>query len=138
MPKKKKTKDILFMLDYYQRPFWLMHQENKQSHEDFFSPHPIRNRFWQLIPYGVYDSDKARELLNSYLLSIESELSKHIEQCSLAYCLHLYRRLSPGPIGIDKQPFTIGLTRAVLEAAFQKYASLVLCEKIAESASIPI
>jgi len=136
--KKQKNKDILFMLDYYQRPFHLLHQENKQPREDFFSPHPIRARFWQLIPYGDYDSDKARELLNSYLLSIESELSKYIKQCSLAYCLHLYRRLSPGPIGIDQQPHTIGLTRAVLEAAFQKYASFGLCERIAESTSIPI
>ena len=138
MSNKKIEKDILYMLDYYQRPFYLLHQENRQSYKDFFSPHPIRFRFWQLVPHGYYEQDRARELLNSYLLSIESELSKHIEQSSIAYCLHLYRRLSPGPVGTDKQPLTIGLTRAVLEAVFQKYASFSLCEKIAESASIPI
>ena len=70
--KKQKHKDFLFMLDYYQLPVMLMHLENKQSDEDFFSPHSIRNRFWQLIPYGDYHSEKARELLNSYLSSIES------------------------------------------------------------------
>jgi len=135
--KKQKNKDTI-MLDYYQRPFSLMHRDNKQPQEEFFSPHPIRNRFRKLIPDDVYKAGKARELLNSYLLSIESELSARMEQHSLAYCLHLYRRLSPGPIGIDKQPATIGLTRAVLEAVFQKYASFDLCEKIAESESIPI
>jgi len=115
-----------------------MHQNIKQSQEEIISPHPIRNLFWKLIPDGIYGTDKARELLNSYLVSVESELSKHIKQCSLAYCLHLYRRLSPGPIGRDKQPATIGLTRAILEAVFQKYASFSLCGKIAESESIPI
>ena len=94
-----------------------MHQNINKSQEAVNSPHPIRNRFWELIPLGIYSTDKAREFLNSYLVSVESELSNHINKCSLAYCLHLYRRLSPGPIGVDNQPATIGLTRAVLEAA---------------------
>ena len=139
MAKNKKQENYDFaLLDYYQRPFYLMHQNIKQSQEALVSPHPIRNRFWKLIPDDIYDKAKARELLNSYLVSVESELSRYIKQYSLAYCLHLYRRLSPGPIGRDRQPATIGLTRAVLEAAFQKYARFSLCEKIAESESIPI
>ncbi len=126
------------LLSYYQRPFYLIHQNIKQSQEEFVLPHPIRNRFWKLILSDIYDNDEARELLDSYLVSVESELSKYIKQYSLAYCLHLYRRLSPGPIGRDQNPATIGLTRAVLEAAFQKYASFNLCKKIAESEAISI
>ena len=126
------------MLDYYQRPFYLLHEESARTHKDFTVPHPIRNRFWQFVPHGEYPSEKGRVFLNSYLNTVEAELAKSIRELSLAYCLHLYRRLAPGPIGIDQQPRTIGLTRAVLEAAIQKYARFQLCNKIAESSTIPI
>lgn len=138
MKKKQSNRDTLLMLDYYQRPLILLHQEGKETQEEYFLPHPIRDQFWKLVPYDNVDSEKARELLNSYLISIEAELKKCLDQYSLAYCMHLYRRLSPGPIGFDQQPITIGLTRAALEAAFQKYTRSGLCERIAESASIPI
>jgi len=128
----------IMMLDYYQRPFHLLHEESARICRGFTSPHAIRNRFWQLVPRGEYQSEEGRVFLNSYLNAVEAELAKLIRESSLAYCLHLYRRLSPGPIGIDQQPRTIGLTRAVLEAAIQKYASFQLCNKIAESATIPI
>jgi hypothetical protein len=38
----------------------------------------------------------------------------------------------------NEQPATIGLTRAILEAAIQKHANLRFCNKIAFSASVPI
>ena len=132
------TSKTLLMLDYYQRPFLLLHQETPHIYEDFMAPHSIRQRFWQLVPHGEYPSKQGRVFLNSYLKSVEAELAKDIRELSLAYCLHLYRRLSPGPIGVDQQPRTIGLTRAVLEAAIQKYARFQLCNKIAESAAVPI
>lgn len=126
------------MLDYYQRPFQLLHQEDAHIGRDLTTPHPIRNRFWQLVPHGQYLSEEGRVFLKSYIRSVEAELASLIGKLSLAYCLHLYRRLAPGPIGIDRQPRTIGLTRAVLEAAIQKYARFQLCNKIAESSTIPI
>jgi hypothetical protein len=132
------TSNTLFMLDYYQRPFLLLHKENARIYQDFTVPHSIRNRFWQLVPYGEYPPEEGRVFLSSYLTAIESELAKQIKGLSLAYCLHLYRRLAPGPIGQDQQPRTIGLTRAVLEAAIQKYARFQLCNKIAESSAVPI
>jgi hypothetical protein len=137
-PPKGKT---LFMLDYYQRPFLLLHQEVDRiypNYQEFAVPHSIRNRFWQLVPPGEYSPEKGRAFLSSYLTTVESELAKQIKGLSLAYCLHLYRRLAPGPIGQDLQPRTIGLTRAILEAAIQKYARFQLCNKIAESATVPI
>jgi hypothetical protein len=126
------------MLDYYQRPLHLLHQEFAHICGDLTIPHPIRNRFWQLVPHGGYTSEEGRLLLKSYIRSVEAELSNSVGRLSLAYCLHLYRRLSPGPVGIDQRPRTIGLTRAVLEAAIQKYARFQLCNKIAESATIPM
>lgn len=127
-----------FFLDYYQRPFLLIHEEISRICPDITSPHPIRERFWQLIPNGEYTPEQGRVFLETYLTSIESELAKLISNYSVAYCIHLYRRLSPGPIGKDQQLLTIGLTRAVLEAAIQKYASFQLCGKIANSATTPI
>jgi len=132
------TSGTTVLLDYYQRPFLLFHQETSRIYNDFTRPHSIRKRFWQLVPHGEYPSEQGRVFLNSYLKSVEAELAKLISELSLAYCLHLYRRLSPGPIGVDQQPRTIGLTRAVLEAAIQKYARFQLCNKIAESATVPI
>jgi hypothetical protein len=130
--------NALFMLDYYQRPFHLLHQENARRYRDFTKPHSIRGRFWQLVPHGEYPSEKGRVFLSSYLIAIEAELAREVRKLSLAYCLHLYRRLAPGPIGKNQQPRTIGLTRAVLEAAIQKYARFQLCDKIAESSSVGI
>lgn len=132
------TSKTFFMADYYQRPFLLLHQENARIYQDFTTPHSIRNRFWQLVPPGEYPSEEGRVFLNSYLTAVESELAKQIKELSVAYCVHLYRRLAPWPIGRNQQPRTIGLTRAVLEAAIQKYAPFQLCNKIAESSAIPI
>jgi hypothetical protein len=126
------------MLDYYQRPFQLLHQEAARIYRDLTIPHPIRNRFWQFVPRGQYASEEGRVLLKSYTRSVEAELANFIGKLSLAYCLHLYRRLAPRSIGIDRQRRTIGLTRAVLEAAIQKYARFQLCNKIAESSTTPI
>lgn len=132
------ARNTFSMLDYYQRPFLLFHQENTRIYQGFTMPHSIRNRFWQLVPPGEYSSEEGRVFLSSYLTSVESELAKQIEELSVAYCVHLYRRLAPGPIGRDQQPRTIGLTRAVLEAAIQKYAGFQLCNKIGESSAVPI
>lgn len=133
-----RTSKPLLMLDYYQRPFLLLHQENARIYQEFTAPHSIRSRFWQIVPHGEYPPEEGRVFLSSYLIAVESELAKQIKELSLAYCLHLYRRLAPGPVGQDLQPRTIGLTRAVLEAAIQKYARFQLCNKIAESSAVPI
>lgn len=125
-------------LEYYTRPFLLIHAEYADSNLETGSPHPIRSRFWQLIPHGEYVPEEGRTFLTSYGLSVESELKRILRNHSIAYCLHLYRRLFPGPIGRDKQPATISLTRAALEAAIQKYAMSRLCGKIGYSGAVPV
>ncbi len=54
----------------------------------------------------------------------------------MAYYLHLYRRLAPGAAGENKQPATIALVRATLEAAIQKYCAAALCARVANSREI--
>ena len=137
-PKSKKRKGSVVIIDYYNRAFALLHKDYDQTSFYQEAPHPIRKRFWQFVLPGQYDSHEARPLLNQYITTLEKELSEIISQASLAYWLHLYRRLFPGPIGRDKQAQTIGLTRAILEAAIQKYAKFSPCSRIAFSHDVPL
>jgi hypothetical protein len=61
-----------------------------------------------------------------------------IETNSLAYWLHLSRRLFPSAIGENSSPATLALTRATLDAAFQKYAQFSPCSKIGPSKEVPV
>ena len=126
------------LFEYYQRPFALLHADLARPVFDGFLPPPIRRSFWQLVQPGEYTGQLAKNYLEGYLSTVEFHLHQQIESLSIAYCVHLYRRLSPGRAGRDDQPGTIGLTRGILEAAIQKYASFQLCTKIAQSAEVPI
>jgi len=128
----------LIGLEYYQRPFMLISQQYMDSCESIGVPHPIRERFWGVVPPGEYEPNKAQELLYSYAVAIQTTLEKVISNNSLAYFLHLYRRLAPEPIGDDKKPATVFLTRAILESFIQKYAKPTLCSRIDFSANIPV
>jgi len=129
---------MLLMLDYYQRAFALFHEELERKGYRPHVPHPIRERFWGLLPYREYGPMEGRELVRKYIESVERELSESIGKHSLAYWLHLYRRLSPGPIGLDKQPVTVGLVRATLEAAIQKYGRSEPCNGVGLTGDVPI
>ena len=96
-------------------------------------PSPKRRSFWQLIPPGRYLPDKATEYLEAYLQSLETALRDALEQNSLAYWHHVYRRFAPTSIGEDTNPTTVQITRAVLDAAIQKYAKTEFCNRIAPS-----
>ncbi len=138
VPSELPRNSRLIMVDYSQRIFVLFHNEYCNRPDYFRGPHPIRNRYWQFMREGNYDLYQARAFLEQYLSVLERELSEIIQKHSLAYWLHIYRRLFPGPVGQDKQPATIGLTRAVLEAAIQKYAKFDLCGGIALSKDVRI
>ncbi len=85
-------------------------------------PHVRRSDFWTLVLPGSYHGIQANELLRSYAADVERELRSIPEKHSIAYYLHLYRRLAPYSIGSNDSPATIGLVRATLEAAIQKHA----------------
>lgn len=122
--------DQILFIEYYNRVFLEFHSQYQREYGSLKYPHNVRQRFWQFVPDGYYGMDKASELILSYYASVNSSLKSGIITNSIAYWLHLYRRLSPGPIGIDKSPATIGFTRSILEAAFQKYGQILPCNKI--------
>jgi hypothetical protein len=141
LPKEVKPKgndQPLIVYEYYQRPFALFHEEIDRQIGKSKSPHPVRERFWQLMPLGKHPLPKGREFLQSYLATVETEIERIVKQASLAYWIHLYRRLLPGPIGENKEPPTILLTRRILEASIQKYARIELCNRIGFSKDIGI
>jgi hypothetical protein len=125
-----KQNRVWLFLDYYQHAFALFHGELDRASYTPKTPHSIRERYWHLLPYHEYEPYEGREFLLQYLDSVESELASLIGKHSIAYWLHLYRRLSPGAIGADTQPATIGGTRATLEAAIQKYGLIRPCGRI--------
>ena len=125
-------------LEYYQRAFYLFHDELEKQGYSIETPHPIRERYWGLLAYREYSPLESRPLVLQYLRIVENELAKIISKNSLAYWLHLYRRTTPSAISTDDRPITIGLTRAVFEASFQKYASFDICNRVGISGEIPI
>lgn len=124
--------------EYYNRAFALFHQDYMERLKPAESVHAIRGRFWQHVPQQLYDQGKSIELLQTYLKVVEREIVSVFGSHSVAYWLHTYRRLSPGPIGQDQRPQTIGLTRAAFGAAFQKYGLIELCEGIGLSEEVGI
>jgi hypothetical protein len=89
------------------------------------------------VPEGEYDPTEGRGLVSSYLTRIEQELATIFGRQSIAYWLHLYRRISPGPSGINKDAKTVALVRATFEAAVQKYALFSSCNRVARSDEVP-
>jgi hypothetical protein len=93
-------------------------------------PHQIRERFWQFVPSRSYSLFEARQLLHEYQKVVIRELRRNVKPYSIGYWLHLYRRVFPGPVGINKDSITIGITRSILEAAFQKFGQFDKCNRI--------
>ncbi len=97
-------------------------------------PEPIeRSIFWRNVPAKDCDPVEAQGLLTPYLGFIEKSLKLRLEKQSIAYWYHLYRHLPFGVVGENKAPATIYHTRAMLDAAIQKYGRFQLCDRIAPS-----
>src|SRR5690242_12255829 len=131
----RRSEQRKLFLEYCTIPLQVLHAQLKP--QDVPRPHPIRATFWQLVPRGAYAGSQAREILIGYLKAVERELADQLRGCSIAYLLHLYRRLSPGSAGENNTATTIAITRATLEAAFQKYGQVSLCNRVASSDEIP-
>jgi len=130
--------EAIIYVEYYQRVFLLLHDELKRQNYKTDTPHPIRKRFWSLLPHRKYSELESRSLVQSYINSVEHEIEQVIGKNSIAYWLHLYRRLSPGPIGKNTKPGVVGETRAALEVAIQKYANFELCNRVGLTGHIPL
>jgi hypothetical protein len=95
-------------------------------------------KYWNLVPTGIYTYAKAKELLETYNNILDHKINQILSKHSVIYWIHIYRRLSPGPIGNDKRPQSIVLTRAAMEACIQKYGQLYKCDGIEYSNKIKI
>lgn len=136
--REKKKINLIVPLEYYQESFLRLHKKLDKMDYNLKTPHPCKKLFWKKVAPGIYSPKEGREYLLKYIDFIERALKKYISRFSLTYWIHIYRRLAPGPIGHDKQFMTIMLTRAIMEAAIQKYAKLKCCEKIAVSNTVSI
>jgi hypothetical protein len=127
----------VLVLEYYQLAFLSIVKELSVPGRYSPAPSAKRRSFWQLIPPGLYSPVKGQEFVHLYLRSLEDDLRTRTSQQSIAYWLHVFRRLAPTPIGRDTSPTTVLLTRAALEAAVQKWASFALCGRVAHSDRVP-
>lgn len=141
--KKRKQKNLPrksplhVLIEYYTPVFFLLHEGLSKIGYDCTKIHPIRRSFWQFVLPKHYYGQDAKEILKRYLGILEKELASILQKHSLSYWLHAYRRLYPGPIGQDSRPVVIGIVRAILEAAIQKYGLPVYCDGIGISNQIP-
>jgi hypothetical protein len=126
------------MVEYHTLTFSRLQREMFLLYGNDMPAPAIRQHFWRIIPPGSYLANEAQGFLNQYLSRVEAELAEHLATQSIAYWLHIYRRLALGPIGEDKSPGTIANTRAILEAAIQKYGRAELCNKIAPSSFVKL
>jgi len=123
------------VIEYYHIPFAILGSELEKSYE-LSHPHPARASYWNVVPSGRYSPQQGRELLLQYSAVLERYLAEELSQHSIAYWLHGYRRLAPGPSGENDAPATITIVRGVVEAAVQKYGRLTPCDGIAWSNEI--
>jgi hypothetical protein len=133
--RKSKRRRAVYV-EYHSVPFAKFHGE---LYEKGFNhgPHQARAEFWSLVPSGQYGPERGRELVLSYLTSVETKLAAILSRNSISYFFHVYRRLAPYSVGDEKRPLTIALVRMALEAAIQKYALPGQCGRVGVSTEVP-
>jgi hypothetical protein len=124
------------MLQYYNRPFLYFHKGLNK--EDFNGTNHIRQSFWTLIPKGQYDYVGGKQLFEQYFKSLERRIEEIVSKYSIAYWLHLSRRILPNSLGEDKTPVTILIIRSILNSAIQKYGQNTFCSHVGKSKEIEI
>jgi hypothetical protein len=124
------------LLEYHQLPFALFHKDLEKLGYDGFRHHDIAQSFWNIVPPGIYDSLQAKPILEKYSEVLEREIGTALAKHSIAYWLHAYRRLFPGPMGDNAQPHTVQIVRSTLESAIPKYGKSELCSGVGFSAEV--
>jgi len=134
---KKKTSNEIIPIEYHQHIYPLIKKAVDESRYDISSPHHMRDSFFNDIPTDVYSSSTGRNLINQYRLSLESEIERIISKHSIAYWLHIQRRLLPSLTSLGEiNTKTSYLVRAILEASMQKNGMTSLCKGIGISTEI--
>ena len=124
------------ILQYYQRPFALFHA----TIGNLIKPGTeyLRKKFWNKIPDGKYSGIDAQDLLWSYAKSLEESAAQIIGKYSIAYWIHLSRRIAVNSGGENKDIITINTNRLNIVALIQKYGNKESCNYIKNSKEIEI
>jgi hypothetical protein len=138
-PKHKKSFNM-FLLDYYKLAFSHLHKKLDTMTKpcDY---HPIRNSFWNTIPSGNYTPDEGIKFMHDYLDCLETEISKIISKNSIAYWIHLLKRIACtlSLCGDDRdRSSTLQIVRSTFEASIQKYGTFEPCNRIGFSGELEI
>lgn len=120
----KDEENAVIIVDASQFAFWKAHEELRNAPRQTYYPPSYRKLFWQVVIPGEYHGDGAQRLLDIYLRKLENELGQTLKRRSLFYWLHVYRRLAPESIGDREDSSTVLSTRAILEAAIQKFGAM--------------
>jgi hypothetical protein len=141
MDVNKQTQPSVFLLEYHQLVFKYLHGKLENSKINPCSYHPVRNSFWSNIPPGNYTSDDGIDFMNDYLFYLETEISEIVSKNSIAYWIHLLRRIACTlpHCGDDRdRSSTLMIVRSTFEACIQKYASIEPCIRIGFSGDLEI
>jgi hypothetical protein len=124
-----------FLLDYSALPMNELWREGSSQHERIAAIEvTLRRKYWSSIsPHRLF-GEAAQAAVKQYAVLAERAIAEIVRTRSIAYWLHAYRHVPVLRTSVD--PMTAGLVRATLENAFQKYASLTLCDGIAWSDEI--
>jgi hypothetical protein len=126
----------LFFREYYLPTFLTLIKDLRESGQYDDAPSPERWSFWQHVPAKTYPPQEAAALVSAYLAEVNAHIRAIISKQSMAYWLHVTRRLAPMPIGEDRRPATILHTRDALDAAVQKWATFAPCDRVAKSTDV--
>ncbi|HEY3383091.1 MAG TPA: hypothetical protein VGK32_15070 [Vicinamibacterales bacterium] len=94
MTKKRQAAPRL-ALDYYTVVFHGLFTELELSGYEYGSPPAVRSSYWLVVPPGHYGTTAGLDLVQGYAVRVEEELKAMVAPQSLAYWLHVYRRLAP-------------------------------------------
>jgi hypothetical protein len=133
----KHTGGLMIVRDYHDLAFKYFATQVQAAGRYSEAPSPLRSEFWLKQVVGTYPPDDGRKLVEEYLRIAETELQNAVAGNSIAYWLHLLRRLAPMAVGVDRAPATISLTRTAMEAAVQKCSAAKLCHRIGISTEVP-
>ena len=134
----KKPQKLIAPKEYHQKIYPLIKKAVDDTGYGVNTPHPKHESFFKVVLPREYSSIEGRELINLYRQSLENEIEFIVSKHSIAYWLHIHRRLLPSlTFSGEINSTNTYLVRATLEAAVQKYALSSLCNGIGISTVVP-
>ncbi len=122
---------MLAIVEYYQRVFFRVVEQHHEAIRTAWLDEPRRLRLAYCTKYLAANArlapHEAWEFAKGYLGALESAIEKIVEKHSVFYWIHLYRRIGVSLIEGHEgktDANTLGLVRAIAEAAIAKFGRL--------------